>query len=159
MEVAPFFVDFHHFLSIFTIYALLSRFTHFFRKFLLAKIAFSATSHVFCMYAKMLPTSHNSFKCWPKKQPCMPQSDKLGLIFALGWVTRAALTIWRLPTLWDILSHDVPVECEEKQKWQILPRVERLIGSAARKESSSANFEILQVKVFTKARHSIIVYI
>ena len=27
MEVAPFFVDFHHFLSIFTIYALLSRFT------------------------------------------------------------------------------------------------------------------------------------
>ena len=50
MEVAPFFVDFHHFLSIFTIYALLSRFTHFFRKFVLAKIAFSATSHVFCMY-------------------------------------------------------------------------------------------------------------
>ena len=30
---SPFFVDFHHFLSIFTIYALLSRFTHFFRKF------------------------------------------------------------------------------------------------------------------------------
>ena len=29
MEVAPFFVDFHHFLSIFTIYALLSRFTFF----------------------------------------------------------------------------------------------------------------------------------
>ena len=27
MEVAPFFVDFHHFLSIFTIYALLSQFT------------------------------------------------------------------------------------------------------------------------------------
>ena len=50
MEVAPFFVDFHHFLSIFTIYALLSRFTHFFRKFFLAKIAFPATSHVFCMY-------------------------------------------------------------------------------------------------------------
>ena len=66
---------------------------------------------------------------------------------------------WRLPTLWYILFHDVPVGWEEKQKWQILPRVERLIGSAARKESSSANFEILQVKVFTKARHSIIVYI
>ena len=27
MEVAPFFADFHHFLSIFMIYALLSRFT------------------------------------------------------------------------------------------------------------------------------------
>ena len=62
MEVAPFFVDFHHFLSIFTtlidfhdlrtfvaIY-ILSWFTHFFRKFFWAKIAFSATSHVFCMY-------------------------------------------------------------------------------------------------------------
>ena len=63
MEVAPFFVDFHHFLSIFTIFYdfhdlrtfvaiyILSRFTHFFRKYFLAKIAFSATSHVFCMYA------------------------------------------------------------------------------------------------------------
>ena len=40
----------HHFLSIFTIYAFLSRLTHFFRKYFLAKIAFSATSHVFCMY-------------------------------------------------------------------------------------------------------------
>ena len=72
MEVAPFFVDFHHFLSIFTIFCrfspffidfhdlrtfvaiyILSRFTHFFRKFFLAKIAFSATSHVFCMYGKV----------------------------------------------------------------------------------------------------------
>ena len=62
MEVAPFFVDFHHFLSIFTIFYRLSRFTHFcralhfvaiyalFPHFFLAKIAFSATSHVFCMY-------------------------------------------------------------------------------------------------------------
>ena len=68
MEVAPFFVDFHHFLSIFTIFYrfsrfthfcrdlhfvaiyILSRFTHFFRKFFLAKKAFSATSHGFCMY-------------------------------------------------------------------------------------------------------------
>ena len=57
MEVAPFFVDFHHFLSIFTIYALLSRFTHFFRNFFLAKIAFSATSHVFCMYANTSPSA------------------------------------------------------------------------------------------------------
>ena len=64
MEVAPFFVDFHHFLSIFTIFYRFSRFTHFcrdlhfvaiyalFPQFFLAKIAFSATSHVFCMYAK-----------------------------------------------------------------------------------------------------------
>ena len=73
MEVAPFFVDFHHFLSIFTIFCrfspffidfhdlrtfvaiyILSRFTHFFRKFFLAKIAISATSHVFCMYGHTL---------------------------------------------------------------------------------------------------------
>ena len=51
MEVAPFLVDFHHFLSICTIYALLSRFTHFFRKFFLAKIAISATKVPFWMYA------------------------------------------------------------------------------------------------------------
>ena len=69
MEVAPFFVDFHHFLSIFTIFIdfhdlrtfvaiyILSRFTHFFRKFFLAKIAYSATSHVFCMYDHHLPGS------------------------------------------------------------------------------------------------------
>jgi len=62
MEVAPFFVDFHHFLSIFTIFYRFSRFTHFcrdlhfvaiyalFPQFFLAKIAFSATSHIFCMY-------------------------------------------------------------------------------------------------------------
>ena len=31
MEVAPFFVDFHHFLSIFTIFYRLSGFTHFCR--------------------------------------------------------------------------------------------------------------------------------
>ena len=31
MEVAPFFVDFHHFLSIFTIFYQFSRFTHFCR--------------------------------------------------------------------------------------------------------------------------------
>ena len=60
---SPFFVDFHHFLSIFTIFYRFSRFTHFcrdlhfvaiyalFPQFFLAKIAFSATSHVFCMYA------------------------------------------------------------------------------------------------------------
>ena len=74
MEVAPFFVDFHHFLSIFTIFCrflpffidfhdlhtivaiyILSQFTHFFCKFFLAKIASSATSHVFCMYADHQP--------------------------------------------------------------------------------------------------------
>ena len=54
MEVAPFFVDFHHFLSIFTIFidfhdlrtfvAIYALFPQF---FFFAKIAFSATSHVF----------------------------------------------------------------------------------------------------------------
>ena len=50
------FVDFHHFLSIFKIYALLLRFIFcrdlltFSAIFFLAKIALSATSHVFCMY-------------------------------------------------------------------------------------------------------------
>ena len=49
MEVAPFFVGFHNLRSFVAIY-IMSRFTHFFRNFFLAKIAFSATSHVFCMY-------------------------------------------------------------------------------------------------------------
>ena len=55
MEVAPFFVNFHHFLSIFTILYRFSRFTHFCRDLRtfsakmaeMAKIAISATSHVF----------------------------------------------------------------------------------------------------------------
>ena len=46
---SPFFIDFHDLRTFVAIY-ILSRFTHFFRKFILAKIAFSATSHVFCMY-------------------------------------------------------------------------------------------------------------
>ena len=66
MEVAPFFVDFHHFLSIFTIFYLFSRFTHFcrdlhfvaiyalFPQIFLAKIAITATSHAFCMYGYIL---------------------------------------------------------------------------------------------------------
>ena len=66
MEVAPFFVDFHHFLSIFTIFYRFSRFTHFcrdlhfvaiyalFPQIFLAKITISATSHVFCMYDVIL---------------------------------------------------------------------------------------------------------
>ena len=47
---SPFFVDFHDLRTFVAIY-ILSRFTHFFRKFFLAKIAISATSHVFSMYA------------------------------------------------------------------------------------------------------------
>ena len=50
IEVSPFFVDFHDLRTFVAIY-ILSRFTHFFRKFFLAKIAISATSHVFSMYA------------------------------------------------------------------------------------------------------------
>ena len=46
---SPFFIDFHDLRTFVAIY-ILSRFTHFFRKFFLAKIAFSTTSHVFCMY-------------------------------------------------------------------------------------------------------------
>ena len=78
MEVAPFFVDFHHFLSIFTIFYQFSRFTHFcrdlhfvaiyalFPQFFLAKIAFSATSHVFCMYGEegRLVESVKSLEFW-----------------------------------------------------------------------------------------------
>ena len=64
MEVAPFFVDFHHLLLIFTIFYRFSQFMHFcrdlhfvaiyvpFPQIFLAKIAFSATSHVFCMYGR-----------------------------------------------------------------------------------------------------------
>ena len=84
MEVAPFFVDFHHFLSIFTIFYRFSRFTHFcrnlhfvaiyalFPQFFLAKIAFSATSHVFCMYGCKLQT-------WKCKEWFTSVSSKLGL--------------------------------------------------------------------------------
>ena len=46
---SPFFIDFHDLRTFVAIY-ILSRFTHFFRNFFLAEIAFSATSHVFCMY-------------------------------------------------------------------------------------------------------------
>ena len=57
MEVAPFFVNFHHFLTIFTIYALLSRFTFcrdlhtFSANFFSAKIA--------------SPQHHTFFACMP----------------------------------------------------------------------------------------------
>ena len=47
---SPFFIDFRDLRTFVAIY-ILSRFTHFFRNFFLAKIAFSATSHIFCMYA------------------------------------------------------------------------------------------------------------
>ena len=56
MEVAPFFVGFHNLRSFVAIY-IMSRFMHFFRNFFLAKIAFSATSHVFGMYGSCVP--HN----------------------------------------------------------------------------------------------------
>ena len=59
MEVAPFFVDFHHFLSIFTFFYRFSRFTHFCRDlrtfsaiFFLAKIA-SPQHHT--LFACMFP--------------------------------------------------------------------------------------------------------
>ena len=55
---SPFFIDFHDLRTFVAIY-ILSRFTHFFRKFILAKIAFPATSHVFCMYA------------WPQSLLCI----------------------------------------------------------------------------------------
>ena len=49
IEVSPFFVDFHDLRTFVAIY-ILSRFTHFFRKFFLAKIAISATKVLFSMY-------------------------------------------------------------------------------------------------------------
>ena len=63
---SPFFIDFHDLRTFVAIY-ILSRFTHFFRKFFLAKIAFSATSHVFCMYAGRLEDWQNCSRqgvCW-----------------------------------------------------------------------------------------------
>ena len=50
IEVSPFFVDFHDLRTFVAIY-ILSRFTHFFRKFFLAKIAISATKRIIFMYA------------------------------------------------------------------------------------------------------------
>ena len=49
IEVSPFFVDFHDLRTFVAIY-ILSRFTHFFRQFFLAKIAISATKVLFLMY-------------------------------------------------------------------------------------------------------------
>ena len=47
MEVAPFFVDFHHFLSIFTIFYRFSRFTHFCRDLrTFSAIFFGQNSHL-----------------------------------------------------------------------------------------------------------------
>ena len=69
MEVAPFFFDFHDLRTFFAIY-ILSRFTHFFRIFFFAKIAFTATSHVFCMY------DHNQkdfLKCPDNARPPEPR--------------------------------------------------------------------------------------
>ena len=57
MEVAPFFVDFHHFLSIFTIYALLSRFT-----FCRDLRTFSAN---FFWPKQPSPQHHTFFACMP----------------------------------------------------------------------------------------------
>ena len=53
---SPFFIDFHDLRTFVAIY-ILSWFTQFFRNFFLAKIASSATSHVFCMY-----------ECWVRKR-------------------------------------------------------------------------------------------
>ena len=88
MEVAPFFVDFHHFLSIFTIFYRFSRFTHFcrdlhfvaiyalFPQIFLAKIAFSATSHVFCMYALWYPEKFAPPVCFQALVGCLkPTTD------------------------------------------------------------------------------------
>ena len=70
MEVAPFFVDFHHFLSIFTIYALLSRFTFCRDLRTFSAIFFGQNSHLrnitrflhvclFLLATRILPASPN----------------------------------------------------------------------------------------------------
>ena len=100
MEVAPFFVDFHHFLSIFTIFIdlhdlrtfvaiyILSRFTHFFRNFFFAKIAFSATSHVFCMYGSKGPSLLDVTSVYPPHTVfcalCFVHKPRTGNQTALG---------------------------------------------------------------------------
>ena len=108
MEIAPFFVNFHHFLSIFTIFCrfsrfthfcrdlqffvtffvdfhdlrtvvaiyILSRFTHFFRQFFLAKIAITATKVLFLMYDRPIEES-------PKKlvPMALPRSARTSTFF------------------------------------------------------------------------------
>ena len=76
---SPFFIDFHDLRTFVAIY-ILSRFTHFFCKFFLAKIAFSATSHVFCMYDSLLWVA-NSFE-----RPLL-LNDQLS--WALSWETNS----------------------------------------------------------------------
>ena len=105
MEVAPFFVDFHHFLSIFTIFYRFSRFTHICRDLhfvaiyaLFPQIFFGQNSLLrnitrFCMYANkggfilLLRTLSHHLKIitefgyiWPWKGTCLtPLSKQMGL--------------------------------------------------------------------------------
>ena len=69
---SPFFIDFHDLRTFVAIY-ILSRFTHFFRNFFLAKIAFSATSHVFCMYAAWFILVFRTHSCL---LPCLKVENK-----------------------------------------------------------------------------------
>ena len=72
---SPFFIDFHDLRTFVAIY-ILSRFTHFFRKFILPKIAFPATSHVFCMYGtwhKQAPSTWHA-ACLPRGEARYPHS-------------------------------------------------------------------------------------
>ena len=79
---SPFFIDFHDLRTFVAIY-ILSRFTHFFRNFFWAKIAFSATSHVFCMYDS---TSDIELKCWSKI--CWNIRDQACILSS--WIGRVA---------------------------------------------------------------------
>ena len=105
MGVAPFFVDFHHFLSIFTIFYRFSRFTHFcrdlhfvaiyalFPQIFLAKIAISATSHVFCMYEYELQVNNISFGSNPRrKQPSI--NLKRSEIKSLRFIDHHSKSFW-----------------------------------------------------------------
>ena len=85
----------HHFLSIFTIFYRFSRFTHFcrdlhfvaiyalFPQFFFGKIAFTATSHVFCMYGKKIDRFRFLAKkgkhCIPSPSPTRPGRAFRGL--------------------------------------------------------------------------------
>ena len=111
MEVAPFFVDFHHFLSIFTIFIdfhdlrtfeaiyILPRFTHFFRSFFLAKIA-SPHHHTF--FACMMMTERDIVEDVVKEMDIDGDRDRgwgEGNLRQICWLVRTPTPLPNTPNM------------------------------------------------------------
>ena len=76
MEVAPFFVDFHHFLSIFTIFYRFSRFTHFCRDLHFVAI-YAIFPQIFFGQNSLLRNITRFLHVW-LTHPAFKREDRLG---------------------------------------------------------------------------------